>query len=81
MSNCPGPECGVFYIAIIDVISISALAGFIMLRASDYYNRKGAVIFYNIMILRIHGKLLFITIFDIISRSALVGFGLLCASE
>ena len=43
--SCPGPECGVFCILIVDLILRSALVGFILLRASDYYNRKGPVFY------------------------------------
>ena len=41
MSNCPEPEHSVLYIAIADLISRSALVGFSLLRAMDYYYRKG----------------------------------------
>ena len=40
VSNCTGHEHGVFCILIIDLILRSALAGFSMLCASDYYYRK-----------------------------------------
>ena len=43
VSDCPGPERGVFSIVIVDLISRSALVGLSLLRASHYYNRKGIV--------------------------------------
>ena len=43
MSNCPGPERGVFYDSIVDLISRSAQVGFSLLRARYYYYRKGPV--------------------------------------
>ena len=40
MSNCPGPERGVFYIYIVNLISISALILFSLLSARNYrYNK------------------------------------------
>ena len=41
--NFHGPERGVFYILIVDLISKSTLVGFSLLCASNYYYRKGAV--------------------------------------
>ena len=43
VSNCPGPEHHVFCILIVDIILGSALSEFNLLRASDYYYRKGPV--------------------------------------
>ena len=45
MRNCPGTERGVLCIAIVDIISRSSLVGFSLLRASDYYYRKGPVFY------------------------------------
>ena len=43
VSDCPGPERGVFCILIFDLISSSALVCFSLLRASNYYYIKGPV--------------------------------------
>ena len=64
---CPGPEHGVFYISIVDIILRSALVGFSLLRASNYYYRKGQVIVDNLTIFTIHGRLLCITLLQSIS--------------
>ena len=45
MSNCPGPECGVFCILIVGIISRSALVLFSMLCARNYYYRKEPVFY------------------------------------
>ena len=65
MSDWPGPERGVFCIEIVDLISRSALVGFSLLRASNYYYRKGPVIVDNLTILTIHIRLLCITLLQI----------------
>ena len=41
--DCPGPERGVLCILIIDLILGSALVGFSLLHASNYYYKKGPV--------------------------------------
>ena len=41
VSDCPGPERGVFYISIVDLVSSSALVGLSLLCASNYYYMKG----------------------------------------
>ena len=43
VSDFPGPECGVFHISIVDLISTNSMVGFSFLRASNYYYRKGPV--------------------------------------
>ena len=62
MSDCPGPEHGVFYISIVDLNLISSLVGFIMLRAIDNYFKKGLVIVDNITILTINVGILLVVI-------------------
>ena len=41
--DCPGPERGIFSIAIVDLIVRGALVVFSLLRASYFYNLKGLV--------------------------------------
>ena len=62
MSNFLGPERGVFCILIIDIILKSALVGFSLLRASDYYYKKWKVTVDNFTIITIHRGLLIIVI-------------------
>ena len=47
MRNFPRSECGVFCISIDDIIATCALVEFIVLSASDYYDRKGP--FYHVV--------------------------------
>ena len=45
VSNFPGPEHGVSFIAIVDLVSSITLVGFSLLRPSYDYNIKGPVIY------------------------------------
>ena len=40
VSDCPGPERGVFYILIVDIILRITLEGFNLLDEKNYYGRK-----------------------------------------
>ena len=62
MIDCPGTERGVFCILTVDIIPISTLVLFSMLRASNYDYNKGPVIVDNITAKTIHGGLLLIVI-------------------
>ena len=62
MRNFLGPERGVFCILIIDIILKSALVGFSLLRASDYYYKKWKVTVDNFTIITIHRGILIIVI-------------------
>ena len=66
MINCPGPECGVLFISIVDIISRSALAVFSLFLASNYHYNMGPIIVDNITILTIHGGIFCIIFLQLI---------------
>ena len=67
VSGCPGPECGIFCISTVDIILISDLVVFSLLRAKYYYYKKGKVIVDNLTIITIHVRLFCITLIQSIS--------------
>ena len=58
VKDCPGPECGVFCILTLNIISRSALVLFSLLRARNYHYNKGPLKVESIWCKIIHSRLL-----------------------
>ena len=69
MSNLPGPEHGIFYIAIIDLNLKSALVGSSLLCDSDWYYSKGPACYVLIIYSQYcYSELLIMFLFVFIAR-------------
>ena len=71
--DCPGTDCGVFWIWIVDIISRSALLVFSLLRASSYHYKNGSLSYLFLLYKHYRFGELTIFYFFIIMRYTYVG--------